>query len=206
MSAVTDLQPSRPRATVAGARWGVASRTSPSATVAKVLTTTLPSDFVTSPVAALDLDLGGIPGDRHWGLTRLADARERHHPNGTVIRNRRQLSAVSAAECHAVASVLGIPELRPGWLGANLLIDGVAELSALPCGARLQAPSGATLLVEEVNPPCVKAGRAIAAHHSGTADLARRFVSAAGGLRGIVLSVERAGRIHAGDPLTILLP
>lgn len=175
------------------------------ATVAvAVLTTTLTSDFTTSAVAHLDVDLGGIPGDRHWGLTRLSDARERHHPHATIIRNRRQLSAVSVADCASMARALDITELDPGTLGANLLLDGVDGLSALPSGTRLQAPSGATLLVEEANPPRAKAGRAVAAHHRDRADLARRFVTVAAGLRGIVLSVERAGRICAGDALVLV--
>ena len=195
--------------------------------VVSVLTTGLASDFTTSAVAHLDVDLGGIPGDRHWGLTRLSDARERHHPSGTIIRNRRQLSAVSVADCRAVAEALGIAELAPGVLGANLLLDDVFDaavddvvgdvvgegasgqperLSKLPCGTRLQAPSGATILVEEANPPCAKAGRAVAAAHPHVDDLARRFVTAARHLRGIVASVESAGPIHAGDRLTVLAP
>lgn len=65
--------------------------------VVALLTTPVTTDFTTVPVDRVELDLGGIPGDRHHGLTRLSDSRERHLPRGTVIRNRR----VSCPPCRS---------------------------------------------------------------------------------------------------------
>ena len=45
-------------------------------------------------------------------------------------------------------------DLTARILGANLCFNGIPELSQLPKGSKLTFPSGATLIVEEYNPPC----------------------------------------------------
>ena len=93
--------------------------------------------FPTRPVPEARLDLEGfvLPGlsiERHRGMARAADARAPWFPRGTPIRNSRQVSIVSSAELAEIARALGIPEVKPEWLGANLVVDGVERLSMLP--------------------------------------------------------------------------
>ncbi|MEK8131231.1 hypothetical protein WMW72_25315 [Paenibacillus filicis] len=95
-----------------------------------------PSTFVTRRAGEIEIGLGGIPGDRHYGLLRPADSRQKIYPRGTLIANRRQISIVSAEECALIAEALGIPEVRAEWLGANVLVAGMAGFTRLPAGAR----------------------------------------------------------------------
>jgi hypothetical protein len=88
--------------------------------------------FVSEPLDVLTLTYEGIPGDRHSGLYRESGPREPWYPRGTPMRNERQLSILSAEENAEVAATMGIPELKPEWIGGNLLLSGVPQLSALP--------------------------------------------------------------------------
>ncbi|MGJ3261689.1 MAG: MOSC domain-containing protein [Salinarimonas sp.] len=162
-------------------------------------------DFLTRAVPEAALVFGGLAGDVHHGLVRKADARTPWHKRGTEIANTRQVSLVSREELALVAETLGIPEVDPAHLGANLVLTGVPELTATPPGTRLVFPSGATLFVTEANPPCRQPGRALAAAH-GRADLELAFVKAAKGRRGLVALVEREGAIRTGDAVKALAP
>ncbi|MBW4022291.1 MAG: MOSC domain-containing protein [Proteobacteria bacterium] len=164
-----------------------------------------PADFVTTPVETLHLSFEGIAGDRHAGATYLSDARSPWHPRGTPIANTRQLSLVSVEESAEVAALLGIPELDPRLLGANLVLSGFPELSFLPSGTRLQFPSGATIFVTEQNAPCVYPARKLADAH-GEPRLAALFPKLALGRRGLVGIVEREGRVATGDAVETLPP
>jgi MOSC domain-containing protein YiiM len=173
------------------------------ARVLSVLTTPDPADFGTAPLQRVELDFGGIPGDRHHGRTRPAASWDKAHPTGAEIRNRRQLTAVSREELAGVAEALGIHEVKPEWLGANLLLDDVPQLTALPAGTTLVFASGAALTCEGDNDPCRKAGARIE-REAGAEGVAARFVKAAAGRRGILCSVERPGVIAAGDAVQVL--
>ena len=71
----------------------------------------------------LDLTFDGIDGDFHTGLTRPADVRTLMlYKRDTPIRNVRQLTLVSVEELQQVADGMGIPDLRPEWLGTNVLV------------------------------------------------------------------------------------
>jgi MOSC domain-containing protein YiiM len=164
-----------------------------------------PADFVTKPVAALHLSLTGIEGDRHAGATRPADARTPWHSRGTPIANTRQLSFVSVEECAEVAALLGLPDIDPALLGANLLLEGGPALSFLPPATRLQFPSGATIFVTEQNAPCAHPARKLAEAH-GAPRLAALFPKAAIGRRGLVGLVEREGAIETGDAVRVIAP
>ncbi len=83
------------------------------------------SDFVSRPVPTLSLTFSGIAGDRHAGLVRAADARTPWHPPGTPIANTRHVSLVSIEDCRQVARGLGLPDVDPGLLGANVVLTGV---------------------------------------------------------------------------------
>lgn len=176
------------------------------ATVEAVLTTPDPESFVTARTDRFEVDLGGIPGDRHYGLLRPADSRQRLYPRGTMIANRRQISIVSVEDNADVASTLGVESIEPEWLGANVLLSGCPELTLLPQGARLLFESGAALIGEGENEPCIGPGEVIAEHCGGGPKLAAKFVKAAQHRRGIVCSVELPGTIAAGDKVRIALP
>lgn len=174
-------------------------------TIEAILWADDPSTFVTRRIDRVDLRFGGIEGDRHFGLTAKADVRQKMYPRGTEIMNRRQLSIVSVEELAAVAERLGVEEIRPEWLGANVLLRGYPNLTQIPVGARLMLPSGGGILCEGENEPCVGPGKQIAQHY-GDDKLAQRFVKAAYKSRGIVASVERPGLLQTGAQAQILLP
>lgn len=172
-------------------------------------------DFLTAPVTSLALDLTGIPGDLHAGATRRSGAREPWLPRGTVLRNDRQLSALCGTELAEIAQRLGLPELRPEWLGGNLLVDGLAGFSRIAPGSRLAIGGAwggkgrfdgtAVLRVEAYNKPCRQVGRALAALF-GRRELEFAFVREALSLRGLVLSVDLAGAVAPGDAVVLIAP
>lgn len=162
--------------------------------------------FETSPVEALDLGFDGIPGDLHGGATRRTGGREPWYARGTSIRNERQISIVCRAELAGIAAELGLAELRPEWIGGNLVLDGIPRLSWLPPRTLLFFEGGATLRIDGDNKPCRRAGRAIAAHHQGRDDLQFGFVKAGKHRRGLVAWVEKPGRIALGEAFEARLP
>jgi hypothetical protein len=172
------------------------------ACVEAVLMTQDPDNFVTERLEQVEVDLAGIPNDRHYGLLRPADVRQKFYPRGKLIANRRQLSIVSVEECEMIAEQLGIERVLPEWLGANVLISGYARLTMLPLGARLLLGSGAGLICEGENKPC--SGPAIViAKECRNPSLQAKFVRAAANRRGIVCSVECPGAIRRGDTLML---
>lgn len=157
----------------------------------------------TESVEALSLGLCGIAGTRHHGFTRKAGPREPWYRRGMEMRSGRQVSAVSAEDLAAIAAKLGLDGILPEWLGANLFVSGLADFSWLPAGTRLHFAE-ASLVVEAQNAPCAIVGREIA-RQTGM-EVATKFAPAAKGLRGLVLSVERAGSIRAGETFKARLP
>ena len=81
--------------------------------------------------------------DFHAGHTRRSGGREPWYPRGTEMRNERQLSIVAADELAMVAERMAIAEIRPEWIGANLVLEGVPRLSMLPSGTLLFLPRAA---------------------------------------------------------------
>lgn len=178
--------------------------------VAKVAALYLaPSDhFETRPVDALRQGFDGISGDFHAGATRRSGGREPWYPRGTEMRNERQLSVVAADELAIVADRMGLAEIKPEWIGANLLIEGVPHLSMLPAGTLLFFKDGVTIKVDAQNGPCRIAGRSIA-QHAGMADIeagALLFPKSAKRLRGLVAWVEKPGTINAGEEISVRVP
>ncbi|RWF56576.1 MAG: MOSC domain-containing protein [Mesorhizobium sp.] len=168
-----------------------------------------PSDsFETRAVDELRLGFNGIDGDFHVGATRRSGGREPWYPRGTEMRNERQLSIVAADELAIVAQRMGIPEIKPEWIGANLLIEGLPHLSMLPSGTLLFFKGGVTIKVDAQNGPCRIAGRSVA-ENAGMADReggALLFPKAAKRLRGLVAWVERPGRITTGEEISVRVP
>ena len=146
----------------------------------------------------------GVAGAAHAGLTRPACARVRaQHPTGAEIRNTRQLSIVSAEELADIARALGLDRLAPEWLGASMVIAGLPDFSHVPPSARLQAETGATLVVDMQNRPCHLPAREIEADHPGHGNA---FRTAAAGRRGVTAWVEREGRLAVGDVMRLHVP
>ncbi|MDD9267935.1 MOSC domain-containing protein [Paenibacillus sp. GCM10023248] len=172
------------------------------AKVEAVLIADEPGTFVTREIDGVELQFGGIEGDRHFGLFAKANVRQPMYKRGTEIMNRRQLSIVSVEELQGIAQRLGVETIRPEWLGANLLISGAPELTKLPMGIRMMLPSGGGLVCEGENEPCTGPGKMIADHY-GDRSLTQRFVKAAWKSRGIVAYVERPGELKKGDLVEI---
>jgi len=168
-----------------------------------------PSDhFETRPVEELRLGFDGISGDFHAGATRRSGGREPWYPRGTEMRNERQLSIVAADELAIVAERMGLVQIKPEWIGANLLIEGVPNLSMLPAGTLLFFKGGVTIKVDAQNGPCRIAGRSIA-QNAGMADIeagALLFPKSAKRLRGLVAWVEKPGTITAGEEISVRVP
>jgi hypothetical protein len=156
---------------------------------------------VTTPQTQVQVTFAGFDGDQHAGLTRRSDGRTPFYPRGTLIRNERQVTIVSSIELAQTATLMGIPEIRPEWIGANVLIDGIPHLTLLPSRTRLFFASGTVLLVNGENSPCTVAGKAIE-QQVGRLGLADEFPKAAVHRRGITATVERPGMIHVGDIVT----
>jgi hypothetical protein len=164
--------------------------------------------FQTRAVDHLDLGFHGIEGDFHSGATRRSGGREPWYARGTEIRNERQVSIVAPDELAKIARGMEIAEVRPEWLGANLVIEGVPNLSMLPPSTMLFFRGGVTIKIDGQNTPCKLAGRAVAEgarmpdHMAG----ALAFPKVARRLRGLVGWVEKPGRIEVGEDISVRVP
>ena len=168
----------------------------------------LKGSFQTEPTAELLLGFDGISGDFHAGGTRRSGGREPWYERGTEIRNERQLSIVAADELVVVAERMGLTELKPEWIGANLALEGVPNLSMLPAGTLLFFKGGVTVKIDGQNKPCRYAGQSIA-ENAGMPDReagALLFPKSAKRLRGLVGWVEKPGRIVPGEVISVRVP
>ena len=152
----------------------------------------------------LVLDFAGVEGEAHAGLTRPSCSRvTQQHPRGTEIRNVRQLSIVSEEEMALIAAELDLERLDPLWLGATVVVEGIADFSHLPPSSRLQAASGLTLCIDMTNEPCNIVSVTIEEARPGHG---KRFRAAAKGRRGVTAWVERPGRLDLGSELRLHVP
>jgi MOSC domain-containing protein YiiM len=155
---------------------------------------------------AIVVELDGVVGDHHRSYTRKAWAGDKQ-AKGTIRRNERQWSAISVQELAEIRAAMDLVEpLTGAALGANICLDGVAELSRLPKGTVLRFPSGAELMVAEYNPPCLGMGTRLAGAYktkSGKPLENTAFSKAAKLTRGLVGVVEVAGIISVGDEVDI---
>jgi hypothetical protein len=153
---------------------------------------------------SLRLSFDGIEGDCHSGLLRASDSRTlQQYKRDTPIRNVRQVTLLSVEELAEVAAAMEIPEVKPEWVGANLVTSGIPDLTLLPPSTRMQFPSGATLVVDMENAPCRQVSDVIRQYHG---DKALSFVKHANHKRGLTAWVEREGMIAAGDAITLWIP
>ncbi|MDV4145763.1 MOSC domain-containing protein [Shimia sp. FJ5] len=161
-------------------------------------------DLRAEPLEEMALGFAGVEGECHGGLTRASCSRVlSQHPRGTQIANSRQLSLLSAEELEQVAEAIGVEEFDPAWVGASMILRGLPDFSHLPPSSRLQADSGATIVIDMENRPCVLPGRVIEKEQPGAG---KAFKEAAEGKRGVVGWVEREGVIRIGDILRLHIP
>ena len=107
------------------------------------------------PIVHVDADFDGFPGEDHAGVTRPACVRVKaQHARGTIIRNVRQLSVISAEQLAETAADMGLEAIDPALLGASMVVEGIPDFTHVPPSSRFQAPSGATLVVDMENRPC----------------------------------------------------
>jgi hypothetical protein len=161
-------------------------------------------DLSSSRVASVEVSYAGLQGESHSGLVRSSCVRVRHqYPQGTEIRNTRQISIVSTEELAIIADNMGIAELKPEWLGANLVVSGIPNFSQIPPSTRMIFDGGASLVVDLENSPCKYPGEIIERHHPGFGKL---FAKAAVGHRGVTAWVEREGHINTSDAINLYIP
>jgi len=159
--------------------------------------------LVTTPQAQVQVSFAGVEGDRHAGLTMLSGGRTPFYPRGTEIRNLRQVSIISEEELAEVAGAMDLPELKPEWIGANLLLRGIPKLTSLPPMTRLMFSNGVVLMSAGENAPCKIAGNAIQAMVPQKPGLSSLFCSAALHRRGITAWVELPGTLRPGEEIKL---
>lgn len=156
------------------------------------------------PSDTLVLGFGGIAGERHEGENRASCVRVRNlYPEGTEIRNVRQLTILSEEELALIAADMEMDRIDPAHLGATVVLRGIPDFTFVPPSSRLQGPDGATVTVDMENRPCVLPGREIEKDHAG---FGARFKPAAQNRRGITAWVERPGTLSLGASLTLFVP
>lgn len=156
------------------------------------------------PLQEVFASFAGVEGEDHGGETRPSCSRViSQHPRGTVIRNVRQFSIVSAEEMAAVIAKMGLDRFDPAWVGASLVVKGLPDFSHLPPSSRLQSEAGTTLVVDMENRPCHLPAKVIDEDAPG---FGKAFKAAAKGKRGVTAWVEREGPLRIGDVLTLHVP
>lgn len=168
-----------------------------------------PQSFITASQPELEFALAGIPGDRHYGHTMISGGREKKvYPRGTEIHNNRQWSAVSSEELAAIAATMNLKTVQPEWVGANLLLSGIPDLSHLPPLTRMKFFSGdemtAVLMIYGQNKPCIYPHQAMENILGKAIDIP--FTKAAATCRGLVGWVEKPGVIKPGNAVICELP
>ena len=158
------------------------------------------------PVDSCKITYDGFSGDFHSGLTMKSGGRQPHYPKGTQIRNYRQVSIVSHEELHSIADSMGIKKIKPGWIGANMEVEGIPNLTFLPPSTRIEFSGGAVLVVNGENLPCIGPGKIIQQNFPDLKGLTESFLKNALGKRGLVAWVECIGTIQTGNDITLRIP
>ncbi len=153
---------------------------------------------------ALELTYAGATGEDHSGLTRASCVRvSAQWPQGTEIRNVRQLSVLSAEEIKLIAAGCGLDTIDPQLLGASLVLRGIPDFTHVPPSSRLIAENGTAIVVDMANRPCIYPGKEIERDHPGHG---KAFKAAAKGMRGVTAWVEKPGVLRVGDRLRLHVP
>ena len=147
----------------------------------------------------------GFADDSHRGLTRPSCVRVRlQYPQGTEIRNTRQVTVLSSEELASVADEMGLPgPIRPELVGANLILEGIPDLTLIPPCSRLIFESGVAIGIDMENGPCKYPAEVIDSHYPG---LGMSFPKHALHKRGVTGWVDREGVIAVGDVCRLHIP
>ncbi len=169
-----------------------------------------PSDqFSADEQPSIQVEFDGIVGDRHRSYKRAAWSGNDKQAEGTIRRNERQWSAASVEELAETQEAMDLVDpLTAAAVGVNLCFEGISELSRLPKGTILRFPSGAELMVEEFNPPCLGMGKKLAETmqtRSGKTLEDTAFSKASKLTRGLVGVVEVTGEIKRGDDVEVII-
>ena len=155
-------------------------------------------------VSRLELGFDGEAGARHAGVNRASCVRVKNlYPQGTEIRNVRQLTILSEEELALIAADMGMEWVYPEHLGVSIVVRGIPDFTFVPPSSRLQGPDGTTVVVDTENRPCIFPAKEIEKDHTG---FGPKFKPAAKNRRGITAWVERPGGLAVGDALRLFIP
>jgi hypothetical protein len=156
-------------------------------------------------VLSVEVNETGIIGDKHQGVMRKSGGREMaDYPRGTLIRNNRQWSAVSEEELAVIAQNMNLPNLKPEWLGANIVVKGIPNFTQLAPMTKFIINDSTVLINYYENFPCMGPHKRIV-HNIGF-EPEVGFVKAGLQKRGLVGWVEKSGIIKVGDKIEVLMP
>jgi hypothetical protein len=132
----------------------------------------------------------GIPGDRHYGETRVS--------RGRTVANNRPITVVGVEGLREACERLGIEAIPPGGLGENLLLEGLGDLGDVQPGDELHVRSadgeaGPALKVFKQNDPC----SSLQVYH-------KMIVKELFGKRGLLCTVLREGTVRVGDTVELV--
>jgi len=164
-----------------------------------------PENIPSVPLDEVEVTWEGLVGDKHFGLTMKANRFQGPYPKGTQVRNVRQISILSAEELAEIAQAMNVERVDPAWLGGNLMLSGIPNLTKLPAGSRMYFEGGVGIVIEGENMPCVTAGGCLADQYPEKPELKTAFPKKAIGKRGLVAWVEKPGVIRKGEKVTVRL-
>jgi MOSC domain-containing protein YiiM len=129
----------------------------------------------------------GIPGDRHYGETRVS--------HGRVVPNNRPITVVGADGTRAACEKLGVPNIPPGGIGENILAEGLGDLSEMTDGDQIHildqgGEPKVILHVRKQNDPCAN----LMIYH-------KQMVKELMGRRGVLCTVLLEGEVRVGDTI-----
>lgn len=158
-----------------------------------------------NPVDHVNVAFEGFEGDKHFGMTMKSNSYQKAYPKGTEVRNVRQISIVSVEELAQIARSMDLPHVDPAWVGANLLVSGIPDLTQLPKGSRIYFDNGVGLVVECENLPCTTAGGSLQSQFPDRPEITTTFPKKAIGKRGLVGWVERPGKLAKNEGFLVRL-
>lgn len=162
------------------------------------------ADIASVATDAVEVAWEGFAGDCHSGLTRPSCVRVRaQYEQGTEIRNTRQISILSEEELAEIAERLDIPSVRPEWVGANVVVRGIPDLTLVPPNSRLLCAGGVALTIDMENGPCRYPAEKIEEAHPGHG---KAFPIQARQKRGVTAWVEKPGRLAVGETCRLHIP
>lgn len=175
------------------------------------------NSLISKRVTSIKVLENGLEGDKHQNWFRKADVRVKRYPKGTIVWNSRQISVVSEEELELIAKDLGVPKIEPQWLGANICLKGVPNLSLLPPRTKIfiQNDNGGPevgLYATAPNKPCIGPGEVIENYYCNLTSnylqfvhLGCKFPKAAQNRRGLVAVVECPGIVKEGAKVSVVV-